>query len=116
MRVRFLADADLDARIVRGLQRRERQADFQSAEDAGIFGLADPEVLRRAAETGRVLVTHDRRTMPAHFREFISHHVSPGVIIVAQDVAVGAAIEELLLVWLALNPEELSNRLLWIPL
>jgi hypothetical protein len=116
MRLRFLADADLDARIIRGLRRREQQPDFQRAEDPGIIGLADPEVLRRAGETGRVLVTHDRRKMPAHFREFIADHASPGVIIVAQDLAVGAAIEELLLIWLVLNPEDLRNRLLWIPL
>ncbi len=98
MRPRFLADADLDARIIRGLQRREPELDFQSAEDAEILGLPDPDVLRRAAQAGRVLVTHDRRTMPVHFQEFASHQTSPGVILLGQDLPVGVAIEELLLI------------------
>lgn len=116
MRIRFLADADLDARIVRGIKRREPELDFQSAEDAGILGLSDPEVLRVATQSRRVLVTHDRRTMPAHFGQFVRSQMSPGLIVVAQDLPVGTAIEELLLIWAALQAEELENRLLWVPL
>lgn len=71
MRVRFQADADLDARIIRGLKRKQPEIDFQTAQEARLRGVADPDVLRVAADAGRVLVTHDRRTMPAHFAEFI---------------------------------------------
>lgn len=90
--------------------------DFQSAEDAGILGLPDPEVLRLAAGTGRVLVTHDRRTMPAHFRELTLHEISPGLVIIPQNLPIGAANEELLLVWATLPAEEVENRVLWLPL
>jgi predicted nuclease of predicted toxin-antitoxin system len=67
MRVRFQADADLDGRILRGLRRLAPEIDFRTAADAGLAGLQDPEVLRIAAESGRILVSQDRRTMPAHF-------------------------------------------------
>jgi hypothetical protein len=67
MRIRFQADADLDGRIVRGLKRRSHDIDIRTAADAGIARLKDPEILRLSAETGRVLVSQDRRTMPAHF-------------------------------------------------
>jgi predicted nuclease of predicted toxin-antitoxin system len=45
--------------------------DFQTAQEAGLRGLPDPEVLACAADDRRILVTHDRRTMPAHFADFI---------------------------------------------
>ena len=71
MAIRFQADADLDQTIVRTLLRREPGIDFLSAFDAGLRGLPDPEVLRIAAEAGRLLVSHDGRTMPTHFGEYI---------------------------------------------
>lgn len=78
MRIRFQADADLDARIIRGLKRRQPEIDFQTAEQAGLRGLGDPDVLRSAADSGRILVTHDRRTMPGHWRAFIANRSKPG--------------------------------------
>ena len=70
MRVRFQADNDLRKAIVRGVIRREREVDFRSAQNAGLDSLPDSAVLRMAARDGRVLVSHDFQTMPAHFREF----------------------------------------------
>ncbi len=67
MPVRFLADADLDVRILLGVKRRQPGVDFQLAAEARLWKLPDPEVLRIAASAGRILVTHDRRTMPVHF-------------------------------------------------
>ena len=62
MRVRFQADADLDGRIVRGLRRVAPEIDIRSASDAGLAGLADPDVSQIVADAGRVLVSQDRRT------------------------------------------------------
>jgi predicted nuclease of predicted toxin-antitoxin system len=63
MNVRFQADADLNHVIVKAMLRREPNIDFQTAHAAGLVGLRDPEVLARAADAGRVLVTHDRKTI-----------------------------------------------------
>lgn len=115
MRVRFQADADLDARIIRGLKRKQPEIDFQTAQEAGLRGVADPAVLRAAADSGRILVTHDRRTMPSHFAQFIAGRTSAGVIVVPKDIPVGV-VEELLLIWAASQAEEWHNRLFWIPL
>ena len=67
MSIRFLADADLDYAIVQGVRRREPAIDFNSANDAGLEGLPDNRVLEVAAEEGRVLVSHDKHTMPVQF-------------------------------------------------
>jgi hypothetical protein len=101
MRPRFQADADLNHKIVLGLRRRERLVDFRSALEGGVLGLPDPDVLRVSAETGRILVSHDRKTMPVHFARFMERSPSRGVIIVSQDLDVGSAIEDLLSIWAA---------------
>ena len=75
-----------------------------------------PDVLKKAADEERVLVTHDRRTMPYHFAEFIPHRQSPGVFIIPQRVEIGAAIDELLLIWSASDSDEWTNRILYLPL
>jgi predicted nuclease of predicted toxin-antitoxin system len=116
MRLKFQADADLDERVLRGLRRAMPEIDFQTAAAAGLERLPDPEVLRLAADAGRVLVTQDRRTMPGHFRRFVSLGRSPGVILLREGVSIGSAIEELLLIWSASDAEDWSNRLIWIPL
>ena len=79
MRVKFQADADLDGRILRGLRRAAPEIDIRTAADAALAGLKDPEVLRIAADSGRILVSQDRRTMPAHFARFTAGTPSPGV-------------------------------------
>ena len=116
MTVSFQADADLNAEIVAGVLRREPSIDFQTADEANLRRVPDPEVLTLAAHESRILVTHDRRTMPRHLADFILHHSSPGVFIIAQTVSVRVAIEELLLVWAASESEEWRNLILELPL
>lgn len=40
----------------------------------------------------------------------------PGVIEVAHDIAIGQAIEEILIVVVTSTPEQLSNQIIYIPL
>lgn len=72
MKIHFQADADFNEDIVMGVRRREPDIDFQTASEAGLTGVDDPDVLVLCAQEGRILVTHDRRTMPGHFANFIS--------------------------------------------
>ena len=65
MKARFQADADLNAEIVAGVLRREPSIDFHTADEAKLRRFPDPEVLAVAAQENRILVTHDRRTMPS---------------------------------------------------
>jgi len=89
MKIRFQADNDVDQRIIEAVMRLVPDCDFKTAPEAGFHtGTHDPEVLRIAAEDGRVLVSHDLKTLPRHFGEFIARHKSPGVIIIRQEVAI----------------------------
>jgi hypothetical protein len=64
--------------------------DFQDAHMGGVIRVLDPEVLNRAAELDRILISHDRQTMLAHFARFLTRRSSPGLIIVSQDLDIGA--------------------------
>lgn len=115
MKLTFQADADLDPDIGRGLLRREPSIDFQSK--AGVIpdGTPDLEVLRIAANAGRVLVSRDARTMLAHFQGFAAHNDSPGLLLIPSSRSIAAAIEGLLVVWLFWAPEDLRNQIRWLP-
>jgi predicted nuclease of predicted toxin-antitoxin system len=112
---RFQADADVRIGIVEGLIKLDPQVDFQAADDLGIRGRNDPKVLALAAETNRILVTHDRRTMPFHFAAFLQNDPSPGVIVIAQNVSIRTAIAELYKIWLDDEHADYVNRIVDIP-
>lgn len=116
MRPRFQADADFNQETVRGLRRHERAVDFEDAHAAGVIGIPDPDVIHRAADLGRILVSHDCKTMPAHFGRFLDSNSSPGLIMVPQDLEIGLAIEDLLIVWEASDAEEWRDKIGFLPL
>lgn len=109
MRIRFLADADFNKKIVRGVLKQAPEIDFKVTPE--LKGLPDPQVLAYAARDGRTLVTHDRRTMPVHFGEFIQTQNSPGIFLISQKISIRRAIDELILFWDASEAEEHMNSI-----
>ena len=115
MTIRYQADADFDKRVVRAVRRRESTIDFQLASEArsglGLEGIPDDQVLAIAAQEKRILITHDRRTMPAHFANFIGMSESPGVLIISQKMPLSVAVEHLITIWAASEAEEYINQI-----
>jgi len=70
--LRLLADENFNGDIVRGLLLRQPELDIVRVPDVGLAGAGDPVILDRAAENGRILLTHDRATMPDHAFERIA--------------------------------------------
>ena len=116
MKIRYQADADLNQNIVTGVLRREPNIDFQTAPAAKLEGVKDTEVLAIAAQQKRILISHDRKTMPSEFAQFIIDNQSSGVIIVSRKVPIEIIIEELILIWAVSSAEEWLNRIAKIPL
>ena len=114
-RIRFQADADLRQAIVSGAIRRQPNLDFQSANKAGLEGVKDPEVLAIAAGDGRLLVTHDRKTMPTEFGQFMMSQRSSGVLILSQKLPIREAINAIILVWEASTAEEWVDQIMTFP-
>lgn len=116
MKIRFQADNDLHEDILRSVKRLQPAIDFQRAPDLNFHtGIGDPEVLQLCSEHNRMLVTHDRHTMPSHFSEFIKHHDSPGIFIVSRRISIGRAAEWLVLYWETSDAEEYRNQIIFIP-
>ena len=115
MKPQFQADADLNEDIVTGVLRRKPGINFQTANEAKLRNLTDIEVLQLASGENRILVTHDRKTMPRAFGQFIQTGRSPGLLVVSQRTDVLAVIEWLLLLWAATEAEEWVNRIGTIP-
>ncbi|HEY9876646.1 MAG TPA: DUF5615 family PIN-like protein [Candidatus Obscuribacterales bacterium] len=116
MKIRFQADADLNQAIVTGVLRREPSIDFQTANVSSLSGLSDLEVLKFVAQEGRVLVSHDQRTMPKYFAEFVINQNSYGVIIVLKTLPISEAINSLIKIWQTSEAEEWANRIAYLPL
>lgn len=116
MKVRFQADADLHEGIVRILRRRRPALEFRTATEADLEGKNDAEVLRIAEDEGRVLVSHDRKTMPDAFGEFVAAGGSVGVLLISQSLNPHEAAEELLLIWEATEADEWVDVIASIPL
>jgi hypothetical protein len=116
MKVRFQADNDLDERIITATKRLEPAIDFQRAPEIGLhLGVSDDQVLALAAKDGRVLVTHDRKTMPDHFERFIANNSSPGLIVISKTLPVGKAAGWLHLIWGASEAKEYVNSIYSLP-
>ncbi|MCY7391986.1 MAG: DUF5615 family PIN-like protein [Leptolyngbyaceae cyanobacterium CAN_BIN12] len=114
-RVRFQADADLRQAIVTGIIRKQPNLNFQSANEAELEGIKDLEVLAIAAQDGRLLVTHDRKTMPTEFGQYILSRASSGVLILSQSLPISEAIDAIILVWEASTAEEWINQIMTFP-
>ncbi|HEX6817306.1 MAG TPA: DUF5615 family PIN-like protein, partial [Ktedonobacterales bacterium] len=66
--LRFIIDVDFNLHIVAGLRRRQPGIDLLTAQELNLRTLPDPQVLEKARDLDRILLTHDRKTMPRHFR------------------------------------------------
>ena len=117
MRPRFLADENLTRVIPLGVRLREPRVDFLTARECGTLGLSDPDLLVIHSREGRVLVSSDSNTMVGFFYDLVERGTfCPGLIIIPQDLADGEAINELLMIWAASRPADLSNQVTWLPL
>ena len=61
--LRLLADENFDFDIVRGVLRRRPDIDFVRVQDSGMGSANDRDVLEWAARVGRIVISHDVRTM-----------------------------------------------------
>lgn len=95
--LRLAADENFDNDILRGLRRRRPGLNLARVQDAGFSGMDDPTVLEWAASEGRILLTHDVKTVPKYAYERVGAGLPmPGVFVVGDSVSVAQAIEDLL--------------------
>ena len=115
--LKLASDENFDGDILRGLYRRCPDLDIVRVQDIGLSATPDPEILAWAAAEGRILLTHDRDTMPYYVTQRVdAGHTTPGVFLVSDRMPIGQAIDEILLAVDCLEPEECMNLVKFIPL
>jgi predicted nuclease of predicted toxin-antitoxin system len=109
--LRLASDADVHGDIVRGLRRRRADLDLVRAQDVLTERISDPEVLAWAAAENRVLLTNDRNTMVGlAYRCVATGEPVPGVIATTNQQAIGAAIDDILLIAEYMPEEEVRDQ------
>ena len=115
--VRFLADENFNNQIVRGVLRQNCNVDIVRVQDMGLSGADDPTVLEWAAQQERVVLTHDVATMITFAYQRIEAGLSmPGLFEVSRKVAIGLAIEEIILIAECSIEGEWEGQVRFLPL
>ena len=115
--IKLAADEDFNNRILRGVLRRNPHLDIRRKQDVGLGRADDPQVLAWAASEGRVLLTHDASTLIGHAYERVRRGLPmPGVFEIRQEVPIGVAIEEVLILAECSTEGEWEGRVGHLPL
>lgn len=113
----LVADENFNNTIYRGLLRIKPDLDIVRVQDVGLFSADDPTVLEWAAKEDRILLTHDAATITKYAYERVNAgKYMPGVIEVNRKVAIGMAIEEILLIAETCDHGELESQIVYLPL
>jgi hypothetical protein len=116
-RVKYLFDEDLNGRIVRGVRRRIPDLDSRTVQEVDLPEASDAAVLDWAAAQGRIVITHDHRTMrPCAEERLKAGQSMAGLILVPQTAALGQVIGDLVLVAEATTAEEWNGTIVFLPL
>jgi len=115
--LRLASDSNFNGAAIRGLLQWHPELDLVRVQDVGLRTADDPTILAWAASEGRILLTHDRATMPNFAYERIrSGQPMPGIFVIRNQPSLGPMIAEILLVALCSSPDEWKDRVEFLPL
>lgn len=115
--MRWLADENFNDDILRALRRRKPGIDIVRAQDVGLKGVDDEMLLAWASDQGRVLLTHDVSTITAYaYRRVMKGDRMPGVFEVNRTVAIGTAIDDIILLTECSLDGEWEGQVRYLPL
>ncbi len=121
MSIRYLLDENMDPRYKAQLLRRQPHLVIWSVGDPGAppRGTLDPDILHWCEDTHFILVTNNRRSMPAHLTDHLdSGRHMPGIITLndAMNMNIGQTVDELVLIALASDESEYRDQIVYLPL
>ncbi len=115
--IAYLADENLNNKIVRGLGYRNPKIDIVTVQNMGMSGADDPTVMRWAFENSRLLITHDVKTIPAFAHEYLEKGLPvPGILLVNHNSLIGPVIEDLQLIAECSEISEWIGQVNYLPL
>lgn len=115
--LRLLSDENFNGDIVRGLLLRRPNLNLLRVQDIGLGEADDPTILEWAAANNRIVLTHDRATMPDFaYAWVVAGQPMPGVFVFDDRMPVRQAIEELLLIEDGSEQAEWAGLVVYLPL
>ncbi len=115
--LRLLSDENFNGDIVRGLFLRQPDLELLRVQDVGLRKVDDPEIIDWATSNGRILLTHDRATMPDFAYERLSQgQQMSGLFVINDRMPVRQVIDELLLLIDCSEQDEWKGIVLYLPL
>jgi predicted nuclease of predicted toxin-antitoxin system len=115
--LRLVADENFNGHILSGLKRREPRLDVVRVQDCGLRGATDPDLLEWAWRESRIVISHDRRTLPQFVYQRIDLGLpTNGVFIVDDRMRIDDAIEDIVIAACCCDVEECIDRVVYIPL
>lgn len=114
---KLATDENFNGKIVKGVLRRQPNIDIVRVQDSVVYQADDPTVLAWAASEGRVLFTHDIRTMAHHAFDRIERgEAMAGSFQVDQAAAINQIIEDMLLIATFSLDGEWEGQIRYLPL
>jgi hypothetical protein len=115
--LKLLSDENFNGDLIRGLFLRQPQLDLLRVQDVGLQEVEDPIILDWAVKNDRIILTHDRATMPdfAYERLLRSEEMS-GLFVVNDRMPIRQAIDELLILINCSEQTEWRGIVLYFPL
>lgn len=113
----LLSDENFNGDIVRGLFLRQPNLDLLRVQDVGLREVDDREILAWATINERILLTHDRATMPDFaYNRLVGEEPMAGMFVVNDRMLIRQAIDELLLLIDCSEQAEWKGVVLYLPL
>ncbi|MCB0206031.1 MAG: DUF5615 family PIN-like protein [Anaerolineae bacterium] len=113
----FVTDENFNNDILRGVIRVRPSLDIARVQDVGLRGANDRTILEWAAREGRILLSHDLKTIPRYALERVRLGLPmPGVVVASRDMAVGQTVEDIVLLADYSLDGEWENQVLYLPL
>ncbi len=113
----LLSDENLNGDIIRGLFLRQPSLDLIRVQDVGLIEVEDPAILAWATGNQRIILTHDRATMPDFaYERLVRGEAMSGMFVINDRMPIRQAIDELLLLIDCTEQIEWKGVVLYLPL
>jgi len=113
----FLSDENFNGDIIRGLFLRQPNLDLLRVQDVGLQEVDDPIILEWAVINNRILLTHDRATMPDFAYERLNKGKDmAGMFVINDRMPNRQVIDELILLVDCSEQTEWKDVILYLPI
>ena len=114
---RLAADENVSGYIVQALKRALPDVNIERVVDAGLLGVADPEILEWAATEDRITLSFDKATMIRFAYDRVAAGLKmPGLIVIKSGASYAGIIESVHIIIEVSSPQDLEGHVYHIPL